>query len=72
VRLLSWKSLLLLSMILLSGCASETPRYSESYSPNLETVVDLDQHLKSVQKLLANVQSTQSLIEESLRDAPSN
>ncbi|WP_455932354.1 hypothetical protein [Parasutterella excrementihominis] len=58
--------------ILLSGCASETPRYSESYRGSLESVVDLDQHLKSVQQLLANVQSTQSLIEESLNGVPSN
>lgn len=68
----SWKSLLVCLMILLSGCASETPRYSENYSPSLETVVDLDQHLKSVQQLLQNVQSTQSLIDESLNDVRSN
>ena len=62
----------LLLMILLSGCASETPRYSDAYKPSLESVVDLDQHLKSVQQLLQDVQSTQSLIDESLKDVQSN
>lgn len=66
------KKVLLLSMILLSGCASEMPRYSESYKPSLESVIDLDQHLKGVQQLLQDVQSTQSLIDESLKDVPSN
>ena len=59
-------------MILLCGCASETPRYSDAYKPSLESVVDLDAHLSSLQKLLQNVQSAQSAIEESLKDVPSN
>lgn len=58
--------------ILLSGCASETPRFSDAYRGSLESVVDLDEHLRRVQQLLANVQSTQSAIDESLKDVPSN
>ncbi|MEF2789870.1 hypothetical protein [Parasutterella excrementihominis] len=58
--------------ILLSGCASETPRFSDAYRGSLESVVDLDEHLRRVQQLLANVQSTQSLIEESLNGVQSS
>uniref|UniRef100_UPI0026751AC2 hypothetical protein n=1 Tax=Parasutterella excrementihominis TaxID=487175 RepID=UPI0026751AC2 len=71
-KLRSWKSLLVPLTILLSGCASETPRYSDAYRGSLESVVDLDQHLKSVQQLLQDVQSAQSAIEESLKDVQSN
>lgn len=71
-KLPTLKKVLLLSMILLCGCASETPRYSDAYKPSLESVVDLDAHLSSLQKLLQNVQSAQSAIEESLKDVPSN
>lgn len=72
VKLQTLKKVLLLSMILLSGCASETPRYSESYRGSLESVVDLDAHLSSLQKLLQNVQNAQSAIDESLKDVQSN
>ena len=72
MKSLNLKSLLLLSMILLSGCASETPRYSDGYRGSLESVVDLDAHLSSLQKLLQNVQNAQSAIEESLKDVQSN
>ena len=58
--------------ILLSGCASETPRFSDAYRGSLESVIDLDAHLSSLQKLLQNVQSAQSAIDESLKDVPSN
>lgn len=58
--------------ILLCGCASETPRFSDAYKPSLESVVDLDAHLSSLQKLLQNVQSAQSAIDESLKDVQSN
>lgn len=40
--------------------------------PSLESVVDLDAHLSSLQKLLQNVQSAQSAIDESLKDVQSN
>ena len=71
-KLLNWKNLSVCLTILLCGCASETPRYSESYRGSLESVIDLNAHLSSLQKLLQNVQSAQSAIDESLKDVPFN
>ena len=72
MKLFSLKNLLACLMILLTGCANVTPQYSADYKPSLETVVNLDEHLNSVQQLLQDVQNTQSEIEKSLNDVQSN
>lgn len=72
MKLQNFSSLFLFLTTLLSGCAAEMPRYSDAYKPSLESVVDLNEHLSSLQQLLIDVQNAQSAIEESLNGAQSS